>query len=153
MMELMKHPEKLSDDDKRELLIIKKENCDKNGNLTSGDKSAFPNNSDEFWAKINGNQESDCSDCPFKGKNCYYHAIKDSARDADIMIGNHALLLNDLVQRWKTGQGTIPDYHYLAIDEAHHVEQMLVDYFASNISSADLKSVERKVYWILTISK
>lgn len=154
MKQLFKHPEKLTDNDKAELLTIRQKHCDDRGNLISGDRESFPvKPSDEFWDKINGNAESDCADCPFREKQCYYHAIKTSAKNADIMIGNHALLLNDLVSRWKTGTGTVPEYHYLVIDEAHHVEQMLVEYFSTSVSNSDLYRVKRNIDWIIKETK
>lgn len=149
MSELMEHPEKLTDNDKEELLNIRQKHCDKRGNLYSGDKEALPKMSEEFWEKINGNSEADCENCPFKEKNCYYNAIKASAVNADIMIGNHALLLNDLVSRARGGKGIIPvNYDYLVIDEAHHVEQMLVDAFSTTISTEKLVSINKNVLWI-----
>lgn len=149
MKELIQSPN-LSDNDKEELLNIKQKHCDAQGNLLSGDKEALPKMSDAFWSKINGSSEVECDNCPYKDKHCYYNAIKSSAKNADIMIGNHALLLNDLVSRAKGGNGIIPvDYHYLVIDEAHHVEQMLVDAFSTTVSTDKLTSTKKALNWIL----
>lgn len=125
--------------------------CDSECNLMTGDREALNSKpSDEFWAKICGDIESDCESCPYAKGACYYKTIRESAANADIIIGNHASLMNDLVLRWKTGKGgAIPvDYHYLAIDECHHVEHMLVDQFSTSVSSKIVGSIKRKITFL-----
>lgn len=125
--------------------------CDAESNLMTGDREALNSKpSDEFWSKICGDIESDCDSCPYAKGGCYYKTIRESAANADIIIGNHASLMNDLVLRWKTGKGgAIPvDYHYLAIDECHHVEHMLVEQFSTSVSSKIVNSIKRKISFL-----
>ena len=130
--------------------------CDAESNLMTGDREALNSKpSDEFWSKICGDSESDCESCPYAKGACYYKTIRESAANADIIIGNHASLMNDLVLKWKTGKGgAIPvDYHYLAIDECHHVEHMLVEQFSTSISSKIVGTIKRKIGFLKAENK
>jgi len=49
----------------------------------------------------------------------FYLQAKKTAQDADVIITNHSMLLTELVQDIKL----FPDFSYLVIDEAHHIEQ------------------------------
>lgn len=55
---------------------------------------------------------------PWVSRDFYLHARK-TAQDADVIITNHSMLLTELVQNVKL----FPDFSYLIIDEAHHLEQ------------------------------
>lgn len=54
---------------------------------------------------------------PWISRDFYLHA-KKTALDADIIITNHSMLLTELVQDIKL----FPDFSYLIMDEAHHLE-------------------------------
>ncbi|MBD3156936.1 DEAD/DEAH box helicase, partial [Candidatus Peregrinibacteria bacterium] len=64
----------------------------------------------------------DSAKCPHNdseyASKCYLTRARERAGNADIIITNHALLLSDT-----TGPSSIlPEYNYLIIDEAHHLE-------------------------------
>ncbi len=64
----------------------------------------------------------DSAKCPHTdneyASKCYLTRARERANNSDIIITNHALLLSDT-----TGPSTIlPEYNYLIIDEAHHLE-------------------------------
>ncbi len=50
----------------------------------------------------------------------FYQKARLQAKQADIVIVNHSLLL----QHFKTGQTLLPEFNYLIIDEAHHLEKV-----------------------------
>ncbi|MBI4202436.1 MAG: 3'-5' exoribonuclease [Chloroflexi bacterium] len=50
---------------------------------------------------------------------CFVRAARSRAEGAHLVVVNHALLLSDLA----TGSAVIPEYDYLVIDEAHHLEE------------------------------
>lgn len=50
---------------------------------------------------------------------CPFFQARQAAEGAHLVIVNHALLLSDVV----TEGHTLPDYRYLIVDEAHHLEE------------------------------
>jgi DNA polymerase-3 subunit epsilon/ATP-dependent DNA helicase DinG len=72
------------------------------------------------WAGISSDSE-DCTPerCRQQGSGaCPYYRAQSEAESAHIVIVNHALLLADIA----TGNRVIPEYQYLIVDEAHHLE-------------------------------
>ena len=57
-------------------------------------------------------------------------------QDADLLIVNHHLLFSDLAIRKESTEalGVLPEYDYLIIDEAHHLEAT-----ATNHASVELQ--------------
>lgn len=49
---------------------------------------------------------------------CPFYKARRAAESAHILIVNHALLLSDV----QVGNRVLPDYRYLIVDEAHHLE-------------------------------
>jgi DNA polymerase-3 subunit epsilon/ATP-dependent DNA helicase DinG len=49
---------------------------------------------------------------------CPFHRAYQAAEQAELVIVNHALLLADVA----TGSRVLPEYQYLVVDEAHHIE-------------------------------
>jgi ATP-dependent DNA helicase DinG len=62
--------------------------------------------------------------CPFFSR-CFYHRAKRKAQQADLVITNHSLLFTDLVNR----NQLLPAYKEVIIDEAHHLEEVVGNYF------------------------
>jgi DNA polymerase-3 subunit epsilon/ATP-dependent DNA helicase DinG len=72
------------------------------------------------WAKLSADS-GDCQEdaCHAEtGEVCPYHRARRMAEGAHVLVVNHALLLADIA----TGQRVLPDYRYLVVDEAHHLE-------------------------------
>jgi ATP-dependent DNA helicase DinG len=73
-----------------------------------------------IWNDLSA-EGQDCSiqTCPYlaDGK-CPYYQAHELAESAHVVIVNHALLLADIA----TGNRVIPEYRYLIVDEAHHLE-------------------------------
>ena len=65
-----------------------------------------------------------CSDpdlCPAercRRENCFFYRARQAAESAHLIVVNHALLLSDV----KAENRVLPEYRYLIIDEAHHLE-------------------------------
>ncbi|MFC1810836.1 ATP-dependent DNA helicase, partial [Patescibacteria group bacterium] len=55
---------------------------------------------------------------PHFANNCYLNKAREKANKADVIITNHALLLTDTIGPTQI----LPEYKYLIIDEAHHME-------------------------------
>ncbi len=52
------------------------------------------------------------------GGRCPFYRARQAAHSAHLIIVNHALLLADIA----TGNRVLPEYDYLIVDEAHHIE-------------------------------
>ncbi|TSB46945.1 ATP-dependent DNA helicase DinG [Alkalicoccobacillus porphyridii] len=79
-------------------------------NLPSGGKS--------FWYEVQSDAASDLGRYSPWFSRCFYHRARKRARQAHIIITNHALLLTDIVHN----QQLIPSYTHVVLDEAHHLE-------------------------------
>ena len=75
---------------------------------------------------------------------CFYFKVRREMQDADLLIVNHHLLFSDLAIRKDSEEalGVLPDYDYLIIDEAHHLEAT-----ATNHASIDFSNT--RVKWLL----
>jgi ATP-dependent DNA helicase DinG len=87
--------------------------------LDPKDRSKITSSSDECPGR---------RDCPF-GQVCFAEAAKAKAKEADIVVVNHALLMTDLrIRSQFTDQdgnpiGMLPEYCAVGIDEAHELEE------------------------------
>ena len=98
----------------------------------------------QVWDKV----ASDRDNC--LGRNCetydicFYFKARREMYNADLLIVNHHLLFSDLAIRKdsEAAMGVLPDYDYLIIDEAHHLEAT-----ATNHASIDFSNT--RVKWLL----
>ena len=98
----------------------------------------------QVWNKV----ASDRDDC--LGRNCetydtcFYFEARREMHNADLLIVNHHLLFSDLAIRKDSedSMSVLPDYDYLIIDEAHHLEAT-----ATNHASIDFSNT--RVKWLL----
>jgi DNA polymerase-3 subunit epsilon/ATP-dependent DNA helicase DinG len=74
----------------------------------------------EIWAKISAENEGCTTEACVKrtGGACPFYRIRQAAQSAHLLIVNHALLLADVAVQNRV----LPEYDYLIIDEAHHME-------------------------------
>jgi DNA polymerase-3 subunit epsilon/ATP-dependent DNA helicase DinG len=73
------------------------------------------------WSRLNSRPEL-CSPrrCAAAGKRgCFLQYARERAASSHVVIVNHALLLSDVAVESKV----IPDYRFLVVDEAHHLEE------------------------------
>lgn len=75
------------------------------------------------------------------GGSCPFHRAKQAAQAAHLLVVNHALLLSDIA----TGGKVLPEYDYLIVDEAHHLESATTNALSFRITQADLERVLREV--------
>jgi len=89
-------------------------------NTTTGDKQELfiPNYTEQaLWNQVNANSELCPPDrCAREG--CFFFRAKQAAEAAHVIVVNHALLLADIA----VNNRAIPEYRYLIVDEAHHLE-------------------------------
>lgn len=86
-----------------------------------------------IWEKVCAESDTCTREkCPFY-KKCFFFKARKQANDAQIMISNHSLLFSDLAFRSmsENGAGILPDYKRVVLDEAHNIEDIATDHFAS----------------------
>ncbi len=64
-----------------------------------------------------------CNTNTCSASDCFFHQARRLAESAHVVIVNHALLLADIAVENRA----LPEYHYLVIDEAHHLETAATD--------------------------
>jgi ATP-dependent DNA helicase DinG len=87
-----------------------------------GDELFLPNPAERaIWARLNADNEMCTPErCAAFGRGeCFFYRARQAAEAAHIVIVNHALLLADIAVENRA----IPDYQYLVVDEAHHLEE------------------------------
>jgi ATP-dependent DNA helicase DinG len=75
------------------------------------------------------------------GGACPFYRSRIAAQSAHLIIVNHALLLTDVA----TGNRVLPDYNYLIIDEAHHIESATTNALSFRVTQADLGRLLREL--------
>lgn len=74
--------------------------------------------------------------CPFKADCTYISGIRE-AKEADIIIGNHALMYS-----WPR---SFPRPEYVVVDEAHKIENETTDAFSFEVSTANLNNLSKNL--------
>ncbi len=72
---------------------------------------------------------------------CPFYRARQAAQSAHLIIVNHALLLADAV----TGSRILPDFEYLIIDEAHHLEAATTDALTFRITEHDIERLLKEL--------
>lgn len=107
-------------------------------NTTTGDKQELfiPDYNEQFlWSQVNANADICPPDrCAREG--CFFAKARQAAEGAHLIVVNHALLLADIA----VNNRAIPEYRYLVIDEAHHLEDSVTNQLSF---SANKKSIEQ----------
>jgi ATP-dependent DNA helicase DinG len=74
--------------------------------------------------------------CPYKG-NCTYLTGMRKAKEADLIVGNHALLM--------TWPKAVDKPNYIVIDEAHKIESESTQSFTQELSQKDLENFAKNM--------
>lgn len=97
----------------------------------------------EVWNRLSAEDEG-CSSETCAGRMgglCPFYRAKQAALSAHILVVNHALLLSDVA----TGSKVIPEYQYLIIDEAHHLESATTSAMSFRLSQQDFERMLKEV--------
>ena len=102
----------------------------------------------QVWDKV----ASDRDNC--LGRNCetydtcFYFKLRREMHNADLLIINHHLLFSDLAIRKASdaAAGILPDYDYLIIDEAHHLEATATNHASINFNNTRVKWLLDSLY-------
>lgn len=106
----------------------------------SGDRAELNLNGpveNSIWMRLSAEDE-DCTteNCLRKtGGICPFFRVRQAAQNAHILIVNHALLLADVA----TGNKVLPEYEYLIVDEAHHLEDATTNALSFRVTLGELE--------------
>ena len=91
----------------------------------------------EAWARISAQDEScNMEVCISRmGGGCPYFRARQTALNAHIVIVNHALLLSDVV----ANNRVLPEYKYLIVDEAHHLEDASTNALSYRVTRREIE--------------
>lgn len=114
---------------------------------TRSDLSFVPSYS--TWEKVCAESDT-CTrnECPFF-KDCHFFKARREAAEAQILVVNHHLLFADLASRAENDNykedAVLPYYDRIIIDEAHNIEEIATEYFASRVSQLQILRVLGKL--------
>ncbi|MGD2057917.1 MAG: helicase C-terminal domain-containing protein [Anaerolineales bacterium] len=108
-----------------------------------GDRTQLnlPRGESIVWSRLSADNE-DCSmeTCAAQaGGRCPYYQARLAAENAHLVIVNHALLLADIA----VGSRVIPEYKYLIVDEAHHLESATTNGLSFSVTEPEVQRVLR----------
>lgn len=94
------------------------------------------------WADVVPPQQNIGSSQCCKNPQCFVNAAKKRAREAQILVVNHALLLSDAAYTKTAGDddySLFSDFSTAVIDEAHTLPEGLSNYFSESLSTGQLR--------------
>jgi len=110
------------------------------GRTRSGDVSetdAFPEDS-PVWSRVTSTVEN-ClgSRCP-RFDDCYVVAARQAAREADLVVVNHHLLMADLTMKEEGFGDLLPGADTIIVDEAHNFPEVAQGFFNRSLGSGQV---------------
>jgi len=113
---------------------------------TSGDRGEINLNGPaerEVWSRLSAADDLCTAENCLKhtGGRCPFYRSRQAAHSAHLIIVNHALLLADIA----TGNRVLPEYDYLIVDEAHHLESATTNALSFRARQFDFIRLLREV--------
>ncbi len=103
-----------------------------------GDELFLPNAAERAaWARLSADNPACTTErCSAWGEGgCFFHVARQEAEAAHVLIVNHALLLADVAVENRA----LPEYKYLIVDEAHHLEAATTEQLSFRVNLYDLR--------------
>lgn len=113
---------------------------------TTGDRGEINLNGPierEIWSRLSAADDGCSAENCMKrtGGACPFYRTRIAAQSAHLIIVNHALLLADV----STGNRVLPEYDYLIVDEAHHIESATTNALSFRVTQTDIKHLLREL--------
>lgn len=91
----------------------------------------------DIWDRLSAEDEGCKSEVCLgrMGGNCPFFLAHQAAQHAHLIVVNHALLLADAI----SGNRVLPEYNYLILDEAHHLEEATTNALSYRVTQSDLQ--------------
>lgn len=108
---------------------------------TTGDRSEAPAVSEQTWKQYSVTS-SECpgrAQCPF-GDVCFAEIAREKARKATIVVTNHAVVANDLIQE---GEGILGERDAYVFDELHELDNYLSSAWGTQLSAKSVKDAHK----------
>lgn len=95
------------------------------------------------WSRLSAEDEGCRLEVCLKrtGGRCPFYRAKIAAENAHLLVVNHALLLADTA----TGNKVLPEYDYLIVDEAHHLESATTSAMSFKVRGIDITRLVREI--------
>ena len=95
------------------------------------------------WQRVSAEDDNCTAETCMKhtGGSCPFYQAKQASQSAHILIVNHALLLADIA----SGSRVLPEFDYLIIDEAHHLENATTSALSFRLTPADMNRLLREL--------
>jgi ATP-dependent DNA helicase DinG len=91
---------------------------------------------ERHWADVMSETETCLGPkCKWYRNHCFAYRARKRARDAQILVLNHALLFADI----NAGREILPPFRHLILDEAHHVEEVATGALGVTLENWDLR--------------
>ena len=113
----------------------------------------------EIWQRISAEDENCTTETCVKktGGICPFYRARQAAQSSHLLIVNHSLLLADVA----TGNRVLPEYDYVIVDEAHHLEDATTNALSFRVTQADIERLMRELGgpkngllgWLLTATE
>jgi DNA polymerase-3 subunit epsilon/ATP-dependent DNA helicase DinG len=95
------------------------------------------------WSRLSAEDDSCSLDTCLRrmGGTCPFYKARVAAESSHILVVNHALLLADA----SVENQVLPAYHYLIVDEAHHLESATTDAMSFSLRALDVTRLIREL--------
>ncbi len=121
---------------------------------TSGDRADSQVPDDwEAWPTVSTTTDSCLGTQCSLYDSCFVTQARAKAKEAQLIIVNHALFFADLALKWRGGDeglGVLPEVDAVVFDEAHAIEDVATEHFGLSVSSARLESLSQDAMKALT---
>ena len=101
---------------------------------TTGDRAEMniPGRDGYLWDRMSAAAAEKCEGVSGV---CFLRAARARAEASNLVVVNHALLLSDMA----AGGGVIPEYDYVIVDEAHHLEEEASKQFGFEVHNSEVE--------------
>ncbi|MDD2716267.1 MAG: ATP-dependent DNA helicase [Candidatus Wallbacteria bacterium] len=119
--------------------------------LGAGDKEEIPFPVPAvLWQELSSDTET-ClrGKCPFI-KSCHFHNVRKKISESELIVTNHALFFNELLNRIS---GVEECYPLLIFDEAHHLIRVATDYYTVRLNQKRFQKILGHLHKQVTLGK
>jgi len=112
---------------------------------TTGDKSELNLSFEQerWWEQVQSETETCLGPrCCWFRSHCFAFRARRRAREADILVLNHALVMADI----STGNELLPPFRHLVVDEAHHLEAVATQNLGIRLENWELTATLMHLY-------
>ncbi|TAH52302.1 MAG: hypothetical protein EYC68_08355 [Chloroflexota bacterium] len=96
----------------------------------------------KVWARLASDPEHCTVErCANRLDKCFFFRAREKAESAHLVIVNHALLLSDMALENRV----LPEFQYLIVDEAHHLEARATDALAFDATRNSIDALLRQI--------